>query len=101
MEMVCFNYLLWFSGATFNSIYHSGTNRRCRAAIIASSGIELCPLAAYTDEDTVSALAFINGRLTCIVSSYMDGTVNCIPEMLHKSLSLCGCKQVRPLDLHR
>ena len=90
-----------FSGATFNSIYHSGTNKRCRAAIIASSGIELCPLAAYTDEDTASALAFINGRLTCIVSSYMDGTVNCIPEMLHKSLSLCGCKQVRPLDLHR
>ena len=73
-----------FPGATFNSIYHSGTNKRCRAAIIASSGIELCPLAAYTDEDTVSALAFINGALTCIVSSYMDGTVNRIPEMLHK-----------------
>ena len=73
-----------FPGATFNSIYHSGTNKHCRAAIIASGGIELCPLAAYTDEDTVSALAFINGARTCIVSSYMDGTVNRIPEMLHE-----------------
>ena len=61
--------LCGFSGLAFNSFLHAGnTKQRCRAAIIASKGIEVCPLAAYTDEDTSSALAYINGRLTCIVS---------------------------------
>ena len=56
--------LCGFSGLVFNSFLHPGnTKQRCRAAIIASKGIEVCPLAAYTDEDTSSALAYINGRL--------------------------------------
>ena len=76
--------LCGFSGLIFNSFLHPGNTTRCRAAIIASKGIEVCPLAAFTDEDTSSALAYINGRLTCIVSSYMDGTVDHLPEMLHK-----------------
>ena len=44
------------------------TKQRCRAAIIASKGIDVSPLAAYTDKYTSSALAYIDGRLTCIVS---------------------------------
>ena len=72
-----------FSSANFNILHHSGNNKRCRAAIIASKGVELCPLAAYTDEDTVSAVMFINGRKTCVVSTHMD-RVRDVPGMLHQ-----------------
>ena len=67
----------------FNGFLHAGNTKQCcRAAIIASKGIEVCPLAAYTDEDTSSALAYINGRLTCIVSSYT------YPKCFTKSVTL-------------
>ena len=71
-----------FSNANYSILHHMGNNKRCRAAIVASKGVELCPLPAYTDEDTVSALTSINGRKTCIVSTYMDRDL-LIPEMLH------------------
>ena len=72
-----------FSGFAFNILHHSGNNKRCRAAIVASKGVELCPLAAYTDEDTVSALMIIDGRKTCVVSTYMDRERD-VPGMLHQ-----------------
>ena len=62
-----------FPSATFNILHHSSNNKQCRAAIIASKSIELCPLVAYTDEDTVSAMMYINGRKTCVVSTYTHG----------------------------
>ena len=73
-----------FTSTAFNILHHVGNKKRCRAAIIASKSIELCPLSAYSDEDTVSALIDIHGRKTCIVSTYMDITAKEIPEMLHK-----------------
>ena len=72
-----------FSSSAFNVLHHAGSKKRCRAAIVASKGVELCPLATYTDEDTVSALSIIDGRKTCLVSSYMDRDYP-VPEMLHK-----------------
>ena len=71
-----------FSNANYNILHHIGNKKRCRAAIVASKGVELCPLPAYTDEDTVSALTSICGRKTCIVSTYMDRD-HPIPDMLH------------------
>ena len=38
-----------FSSAAFNVLQHSGNNKRCRAAIVASKGVELCTLPAHTD----------------------------------------------------
>ena len=73
-----------FTSLAFNILHHSGNSKRCRAAIIASKSVELCPLPTYSDEDTVSALTFLDGRKTCIVSSYMDITDKQIPEMIHK-----------------
>ena len=45
-----------FSNANYNILHHIGNNKRCRAAIVASKGVELCPLPAYTDEDTHTRL---------------------------------------------
>ena len=43
-----------FSNIAFNILHHNNNKKRCRAAIIASKGVALCPLLAYTDEDTLS-----------------------------------------------
>ena len=74
-----------FPNAAFNILHHQGNLKRCRAAIIASKGVELCALPSHSDEDTASAIIVLDGRKTCIVSSYMDITVEKVPEMVHKT----------------
>ena len=73
-----------FPSLAFNTLYHQGGKNRCRAAIVASKGVITCPLPYYTDEDTASAVVVLDGRKTCVVSSYMDIKADKIPDMVHK-----------------
>ena len=73
-----------FTNAAFNILHHQGANKPCRAAIVASKGVEICALPSYSNEDTASVLVVLDGRKTCVVSSYMDIKEDKVPEMVHK-----------------
>ena len=77
-----------FPAAAFNVLQHLPKGKkpkRCRAAIVASKGVDMMVLPSHTDEDTVSAITVLDGRKTCIVSTYMDVTIARIPDMVHKA----------------
>ena len=81
---IAFNKVCGFPAGAFNVLHHPKEVKRCRAAIVASKGVDVMALPAYTDEDTVSAITSLDGKDTCIVSTYMDIKSNKVPEMVHK-----------------